>query len=166
MLTVAAANATLLASGAQDGNVRVWDWAKAQQVWSLDHSWHDAAAVYSLAVLGTTVLASGSADTTIRLWDLPTGKPLLRVEGHTAAVRSLASAGGLLVSGSDDGSVRVWDAASGKVRRVLSGDGEARVSSVAVAGDGLDQDAVIIAGSGDNVVRVWEHVLAPEEFVA
>jgi WD40 repeat protein len=51
-----------------------------------------------------------SRDTSIRIWDLDEGREVQRLEGHTAAVRTLIfiADGKALVSGGDDSTLRLW----------------------------------------------------------
>ena len=105
-----------LASGGDDGTVRLWEVADRVQPRPLGLPLTGApAAVGSLAFSpdGHT-LASGSLDGTVRLWDVadpaqprPLGQPLT---GGAAAVGSVAfsSDGHTLASGSDDGT-RLWN---------------------------------------------------------
>ena len=100
-----------LATGGDDGTVRLWDLASHRQIGSplTGHS----GAVYSVAFSpdGKT-LASGSADGTVRLWDLAThrqiGSPLT---GHSGVVYSVAFSpdGKTLASGGDDKTIRIWN---------------------------------------------------------
>ena len=97
-----------LASGNDDGTVRLWDVADPAHPRPLGQPLTSGAVVNSVAFSpdGHT-LASGSADGTIRLWDVadpahpsPLGQPL--TSGGTAAVDSVAFSpdGHTLASGS------------------------------------------------------------------
>jgi WD domain, G-beta repeat len=59
-------------------------------------------------------LASGSHDKTVKLWEAATGKLLSTLQGHSAAVRSVAWSpeGKTLASGSRDQTVKLWEAPS------------------------------------------------------
>ena len=64
-----------------------------------------------------------SRDNTIRVWNVADGTLRHTLEGHTAAVRSLASCSRLLLSGSDDGTIRMWDLQGGKSLGILGSQG-------------------------------------------
>jgi tetratricopeptide (TPR) repeat protein len=57
-------------------------------------------------------LITASTDDTARIWDLKTGQALTVLEGHQAAVNSVAVSrdGKRVFTGSEDRTVRVWDA--------------------------------------------------------
>ena len=61
-------------------------------------------------------LASGGWDETIEVWDPSDGRELLRLIGHTGAVRFVAWTrdGKRLASAGDDGTVKVWDPVTGQ----------------------------------------------------
>ncbi len=104
-----------LASGSEDGIVRLWDAATGDEVRRLIIEEGHASGVSSVAFSPDgTRLASGSSDGTARLWDVTTGNEVLRFEGHTNRVYSVAFSpdGTRLASGSSDRTVRLWDAGS------------------------------------------------------
>ena len=57
-------------------------------------------------------VVTGSTDGTARVWDTATGRQLLVLRGHRAAVSSVAFAAGRVATASQDGTVRVWDVAT------------------------------------------------------
>lgn len=64
-------------------------------------------------------LYTGHKTGKIVTWDLGTGKPLLRLEGHTAQVNSLDlhPTKPILASSSEDSTVRLWDIEASKERK-------------------------------------------------
>lgn len=64
-----------------------------------------------------------SRDNTIRVWNVADGTLRYTLEGHSAAVRCLASRSRLLLSGSDDGTIRMWDLKEGKSLGILGNQG-------------------------------------------
>ena len=100
---------TTLASGSEDGTIRLWDVSSGEAKASLEgHSSGVGSVAFSPD--GTT-LASGSFDRTLRLWDMSTGEAKASLEGHSDAVVSVAFSpdGTTLASGSRDHTSRLWD---------------------------------------------------------
>ena len=153
-----------LASGSDDGSVRLWDVADPAHPRPLSQplTGTGIAAVNSVAFSSDGhTLASGDANGTVRLWDVadpahpsPRGQPL--TSGGTAPVDSVAFSpdGHTLASGSDDGVVQLWDVADpahpSPLGQPLTG-GTATVNSVAFSSDGH----TLASGSGDGTTRLW-----------
>jgi predicted nucleic acid-binding Zn-ribbon protein/outer membrane protein assembly factor BamB len=101
----------VLASGCQDGSVKLWDLKTGQvQRILLGHS----LAVNCVAISADgNVLASGSGDKTVRLWNAHTGELLQTLADHAERVAAVAFSpdGKTLVSGSQDETVKVcrWE---------------------------------------------------------
>ena len=97
-----------LASGSDDGTVRLWDPATGQP----PPSSKATRAVEGWRFRPTdSQLASASNDRTVRLWDPATGQLTATLEGHRDRVQAVAFSpdGHLLASGSSDHTVRLWD---------------------------------------------------------
>ncbi|MHC4877820.1 MAG: WD40 repeat domain-containing protein [Planctomycetota bacterium] len=146
----------LLATGHQDGSVRLWDVDSGQELRRLDgHSGY----VWSVSFSADgSRLASGSGDKSVRLWDVDSGQELRRLDGHSDYVRSVAFSadGSRLASGSDDKSVRLWDVDSGQeLRRLHVG---STVRSVMFHQSG----AYLAAGCDDGTIRLFD-VRVPEQ---
>jgi small GTP-binding protein len=104
----------LLASGAQDGTVNLWD---AQGGKPLPTPTRHYMTVWRLAFNPQgRLLVSGAIDGTVNLWDVQSGKPLPTPPRHYAPVWGVAfdTQGRLLASGAQDGTVNLWDAQGGK----------------------------------------------------
>lgn len=143
----------LLASGAEDNLIYLWDTATGRRIRTLSghKNW-----VYRVAFSpdGTT-LASSSRDKTVMLWNVATGALEQTLTGHTGTVYSVAwnRDGTLLASGGGDNTVIVWDRATGTPIRKLGGFAD-KVVRVAFSPDGN----TLAAGSGDHTVRLWNTV--------
>ncbi|MGH4016248.1 MAG: WD40 repeat domain-containing protein, partial [Pseudonocardiaceae bacterium] len=110
---VAAVPGGILATGHDDGTVRLWDPATGTPLRTLQG--------HTSTVLALTTdphgswLASAGEDTTVRLWDPATGTPLRTLQGHTRPVLALTTDphGSWLASAGTDTTVRLWDPATG-----------------------------------------------------
>jgi len=94
-----------LASGGEDGMIRLWPKEETGEPMVLAHGW---GGVWSLAVLADGRLASGGEDGKIKLWPTEgTGEPVVLAHGDW--VLSLAVLpDGRLASGGDDGTIKIW----------------------------------------------------------
>ncbi|KAF6742254.1 hypothetical protein DFP72DRAFT_1179432 [Ephemerocybe angulata] len=141
----------VIASGAYDGLVRLWDASTGMALSVLKgHSSRVNSVAFSPD--GTRIV-SGSCGKKVRVWDASTGMALSVLEGHRESVNSVAYSqdGTRIVSGSVDGTVRVWDTSTGMALSVLEGH-TFSVNSVAFSRDGTR----IVSGSYDETVRVWD----------
>jgi WD40 repeat protein/V8-like Glu-specific endopeptidase len=138
-----------LASGSDDGTVRLWDVSGQRQVGVL--TGHTGVIAVAFNRDGKT-LASGSDDGTVRLWDVPGQRQVGGlVVGHTGDVFTMAFSrdGKTLASGSGTSSdtVGLWDVASGRQVGTLHTNG---VFTVA-----FSRDAKTLASSGFGT-RLWD----------
>ncbi|PPQ86686.1 hypothetical protein CVT25_006761 [Psilocybe cyanescens] len=147
----------LLATGAEDCKIRVWDIAKKrvrhcfsgheQEIYSLDFS-RDGRHI-----------VSGSGDRTMRIWNVndKTSRTITITDTDTlngdAGVTSVAISpdGSLVAAGSLDSPVRIWDVATGTLLERLRGHSDS-VYSVAFTSDGKG----IISGSLDKTLKYWD----------
>jgi WD40 repeat protein len=145
-----------LASGGDDGTVRIWDAATGQERAALKGHTGGVQAV-AIAPDGSW-LASGGWDKTVRIWDAATGQERVTLKGHTHWVQAVAIApdGSWLASGSSDGTVRIWDAATGQERVTL--EAHASVEAMAIAPDG----SWLASGGSGGSVRIWDAATGQE----
>jgi sterol desaturase/sphingolipid hydroxylase (fatty acid hydroxylase superfamily) len=139
-----------VASGGEDGTVRLWDGATGRERLALLGHTRPVRGV-ALSADGAWLVSAGY-DKTVRLWDAQTGESVRVLTGHTGGILSVAISGDgrRLVSGGADFAARVWDAAAGRAVLVLEGP-PAAVLGVAASGDGRR----IVAARGREVV-VWD----------
>ncbi len=157
--TSAAFNAegTLIASGHNDAQVRIWDTSTGglrallrghtEPVWAV--AYHPD---------GVT-LASGSGnpgtgdDSTVRLWDIATGTEIATLTGHSGAVIALAfnPDGTLLASASLDETIRFWDIAEASPGTVLTNH-NSPVRDIAFSPDG----ALLASVGDDGQIVLWD----------
>src|SRR5262249_45366292 len=116
----------VLATGASDGLVRLWEVATGKPI--LTPRGHEGLCRrVAFAPDGNTVV-TGGADGTVRLWEATTGKEVrtLRDKGQITSL-AFSPDGKILASASTDmstnrdGMVRLWEVATGKEIRTLQG---------------------------------------------
>ena len=115
-----------LASGGDDGTIRIWDSRSGAALLMLESDMFKVSAVAfspdgKILASGSwdrvwgDVLSSGSGNGAARLWDGWSGAALCKLEGHVANVSAVAfsSDSKTVASGSRDRTVRLWDGRSG-----------------------------------------------------
>ncbi|HWE60261.1 MAG TPA: tetratricopeptide repeat protein, partial [Chloroflexota bacterium] len=109
----------LLASGGEDGSVRIWEAPSGRALATLQGH---TGGVYGVALSGDGgLLASGGEDGSVRIWEAPSGRALATLHGHSGTLWAVALSadGALVASGSIDGTVRLWEASSGTSLGIL-----------------------------------------------
>ncbi|MDD5371066.1 MAG: WD40 repeat domain-containing protein, partial [Anaerolineaceae bacterium] len=107
----------ILASGGQDGAIRLWDIKKGGEMRLLDRLTYTVRG----SILPTRIncidfspdenlLVSGDVDGMIRFWDVATGGQIAAFQGHRGEVDTLDFNldGKQLISGGQDGTLRLW----------------------------------------------------------
>jgi WD40 repeat protein len=134
-----------LASGGEDGTIKVWPKDGTGEPVVLTHGggW-----VSSLVVLADGRLASGGFDGKIRVWPKEgTGEPMVLTHGdHVDSLAVLAD--GRLASGGSDGKIKLWPK-EGMGEPVVLTHGRS-VESLVVLADGR-----LASGGLDGEIRLW-----------
>ena len=99
---------TQIATGGDDGTIRLWGAADGRALRTLDVQAPVLALAYSAD--GKWIIA-GAEDGRAVVFDVATATPLVRYQGHTAAVRSVAFSpdGSRALTGSSDRTAKLWD---------------------------------------------------------
>jgi RNA polymerase sigma factor (sigma-70 family) len=142
----------LLASGAQDRLIRLWDVATGTEVRQIEarQGW-----VRSVAFSPDGKhLASGGQDKTPRLWEVASGKELHDFEREPGLGTEIAFSpdGKLLLAVCGNRALRLWDVATGKRLPRFDAQGDHQVNNAAFSPDGK----LLAAGGYDNGIRLWE----------
>ncbi len=107
-------NSQTVASGHDDGSVRLWHWRGPQQLQQLGEL---PAPISAVAFSRNGFhLAAASEDRLIRIWEVATGKLLCTLTGHTDRIPALVwhPDGKRLISAGWDTTARVWDVTTGQ----------------------------------------------------
>ncbi|XP_048240296.1 F-box protein MET30-like [Haliotis rufescens] len=137
-----------LASGSLDQTIKLWDIKSGELLQTLKGH---TRGVWCLNFYTKHLLISGSYDSTIRIWNLRSGGTTRTLLGHEGPVWAMVRRGSTLVSASQDKTAKVWDIGRCLLLHTLSGH-HAAVFAVDMTEDG----AIIVTGSADRSVRLWD----------
>ena len=143
---------TKLATGGDDGNVRLWDVATRQEIGAPMSSGLAPVEALAFSPDGTTV-AAGSSDGTVQLWDAATQHEVgTTMAAGPAAVRALAfgPGGKVLAAGGEDGDVRLWGTATQTQSGATMATG-APVAALSFSGSGT----TLATAEGDGSTELW-----------
>ena len=106
-----------MATGGDEGDVRIWDVASVTQLQSLDREDFSVISALAFSPDGHT-LAAGNWNQEIALWDLDTGRLVGQpLAGHSGSIVNMDfhPTGSLLASTGQDGNALLWDVATGQL---------------------------------------------------
>jgi WD40 repeat protein len=153
----------LLATGARDGTIRIWDPLTLTPVGD-PLSGHRGAVNVITAVRradGQSVLATGASDGTVRFWNplrgTPEGEPLVILGGEVTAAAAVPTQDGqLLATGSSDGSVRLWDPLTRKPLGEPLTRHQGPVNAIAAVTVADDRTVLATGGSDGLTIHFWD----------
>ena len=150
-------DSTSIATGADDGTVRVWDTNGHQRFTRLaTHAPKTEVDSVAFTPDGQFVV-SGGGDHTVRLWNAKTGEEARPpfadpAEDDTVYGVAVSPDGGRVIVGRSDGTMQLLDAHTLERRSPTIQAHPNDIESVAYSPDGTR----IITGGGDNTVRIWD----------
>lgn len=145
------ADRSLVASGGDDGTVRLWSWESRRQLQQLDLG---AGRVTDVALSADGQrLATATDQGSVRLWDISSlpARPLESLSGLSGPVKALdfSSDGRLMAAGGKSG-VRIWRVSGGSVGVALKQAGVVNGLDFSPDGSGL------ATAGADRRVRLWQ----------
>eukprot|EP01069_Polyplicarium_translucidae_P006885 Polyplicarium_translucidae@DN3036_c0_g1_i1.p1 len=149
----------LVAIGAADGVVEIWDWKNGKLKDDLPYQKEGNYMAHSTAVLALSfgrhgkLLASGSQDGQLKIWDVETGKcerNFANAHSHGICGIEFSRDGRQLLTASFDKSARLHDIRNGKTIRAFT-DHNSFVTGASFLGD----SATIATSSVDGKLRIW-----------
>jgi WD40 repeat protein len=144
-------DARVLATGAADGVVRLWDVRRGRLLWSL-HGHSGVVAAVSFSSDGRFVVSAGE-DGQARIWEVRNGVLSHVLSGHRAALTSASFSpdGSRILTTSRDATARLWKASDGSLIKDLRGHRDT-VTFGSFSADG----SRIVTASLDHFARLWD----------
>ena len=143
-LTCGATQANLLALGAKDHCIHIWNLQTLEPV----ACWKGHTDAVLCICNGIPGFISGGSDRTIKLWNSAGSHKSL--EGHSGAVSCLAACGDYIASGSKDKYIKIWDSNSSQCVATFCGH-LSYVRSILFL-----HPTRVVSASSDRTLRIWD----------
>ncbi|MCY4404446.1 MAG: WD40 repeat domain-containing protein [Candidatus Poribacteria bacterium] len=142
-------NGKILASGGEDGTIRLWDVNTGTQLFNLPSG---KTRVLALSTNGK-ILATTNSPFRIHLWDIENSKQMPSLQGNNGTVETLAFSpdSKILASGGRDGKIRLWDITINKQLTTVKGH-TTDIKELTFSADGK----TLASGSSDGLVFLWD----------
>ena len=140
-------NGKMIASGSDDGTIRVWDTSTGTQMLSIP-----SRKTNSLAFSEDGKILASSDPVNIQLWDVGTGTQLksLKAENDSVTVLAFSTDSDVLACGNRDGIIRLWDLSTGNELTTFKGHVD-RINALSFSSDGK----MLASGSTDGAIFLW-----------
>ena len=140
-------NGKMIASGSDDGTIRVWDTGTGTQMLNIPSRKTD-----SLAFSEDGKILASSDPVNIQLWDVGTGTQLksLKAKNDSVTVLAFSTDSDVLACGNRDGIIRLWDLSNGNELTTFKGHVD-RINALSFSPDGK----MLASGSTDGAIFLW-----------
>lgn len=140
-------NGKMIASGSEDGTIRVWHTSTGTQLISIPTRKTNSLAFSE----DGKILASSNPDN-IQLWDVATGTRLktLKAENDSVTILAFSTDSDILAYGNKDGIIRLWDYSLGNELTPFKGH-VAPINALSFSPDGK----LLASGSVDGAIFLW-----------
>lgn len=144
-----------LASGSEDGKVRLWDADTGRCLRVLQEHTSQVRSI-AFSPDGQT-LASGSDDHTTKLWNVSTGYCLKTLQKDASQVRSVAFGPNdqTLATSGVNSSVKLWQVNTGQCIKTLEGHNN-WIFTLAYSLSSAETGSILASGSVDQTVKLWD----------
>ena len=141
-------NGKMIASGSDDGTIRLWDTSTGTQMLSIPSSKTNSLAFSE----DDKILASSNDSTKIQLWDISTGKQLksLKAKNDSVTVLAFSTDSNILACGNRDGIILLRDLSTGNELTTFKGHVD-RINALSFSPDGK----MLASGSTDGAIFIW-----------
>jgi len=147
-------DAKTLASGSDDGTIKLWNVETGQKIHTLDFDNFAGEEIVGISFSADSKrLISVYPHGTTKLWNVKTGQEIRTIKGYGDSVASVSFSSGsktLAAFSYDNGIIKLWNVETGKEIRTLNGHRKS-VSSVSFSPDGK----TLASGSNDNTIKLW-----------